>query len=273
MVAISQAVKKTIAYSRFFNFPLTAKEIHYWLISPKIYSYQQLKRFLPEKTSLSDQDLRNKLANTTKTKLAVASKALRLIKIFPTVKLCALSGSVAIGNPDVDDDIDFLIITSSHTLWLTRLLLIPLISLFFARRQPGDNHRPNSLCFNLWLDEDALTVPEKKHSLYLAHELLQIKPLFDRDHTYLQFLQSNSWAKNHLANAYQFLTQNKPLLDRKGTKANLILKFLNRLCFKLQHFYMHAKITGELITLHQAYFHPRDLTITINSFLAKKLTK
>jgi hypothetical protein len=198
------------------------------------------------------------------------------MKFFPTIKLVALTGSVAIGNPDEDDDIDFIIITSSDTLWLTRILFIPLVGLFFKRRRPKiANRQSNSFCFNLWLDQSSLSVPKKKMSLYTAHEVLQIKPLFDRDNTYAQFILSNSWTKKYLSNAYLEITQKFTLPEIKPpTKRFFFLIYiLNKLAYRLQRFYMAPKITRELVTFHQAFFHPRDLTSTINHYLSKKTKK
>lgn len=272
-MSIKKAVNKTVAYSRFFNFPLTSKEIHHWLISSKTYSYQQIQPFFPPKIKPENQLIRQRLFQITTKKRDIARQALCLIKLFPSIKLVAITGSVAIGNPDEDDDIDLLIVTSSHTLWLTRLFLIPLFSLFFKRRQPKLFQRQsNSFCFNLWLDRCSLTVPKSKRSLYTAHEVLQIYPIYDRDFTYARFIRKNSWTKKYLANAYTHICSqfsSKSVSKPRLTIFTIVL--LNRLAYKIQRFYMNPKITKEIVSLHQAFFHPRDLTPTINHYLSKKL--
>jgi len=280
-------------YAAFFKVKLNDEELHHWLISDKVYSAALLKGHFPQK--------KIKSSAKKKHKLQIARRATRFLSHFPTIKLVAVTGSLAANNARPDDDIDLMIITSSNSLWLTRLLLIPLISLFFKRRRPGStsvakapvgwpkvsrrvkvkNHR-DSICLNLWLDESSLAVPKGKRNLYTAHEVLQAKPLFDRGGVYAKFILANSWTKKHLANAYAITTLVEPRESAKrgrtsdsypkGTPPRLNLqplRFLNHLSFRFQYAYMKPKITHEVVTLHSAYFHPRSLAKKLDEFLAK----
>ena len=51
-----------------------------------------------------------------------------------------------------------------------------------------------------FVDLDNLAVLEKEQDLYSAHEVAQIKLLWDKDNTYDQFVSQNLWVKKYLAN-------------------------------------------------------------------------
>jgi len=138
-------------------------------------------------------------------KLMIAKKAARLLSHIPTIQLICVTGSLAMENCDESDDIDLMIVTSANSLWLTRLVVVFLLSIFFKRRKPprnpsvafgegGPNH-PNALCLNLWLDTTALQIPKSLRSLRVAHELAQMKPILNKNQTYEKMLSANSWLK------------------------------------------------------------------------------
>ncbi|MEA3354884.1 MAG: hypothetical protein U9Q63_00140 [Patescibacteria group bacterium] len=152
----------------------------------------------------------------------------------------------------------------------------------------------DKICLNLWLDKSALAISKSRHNLYTAHEVCQIKPLYNKNKTYERFLSLNSWVKNFLPNALGNAFQGQPLTgdlskrsvlegtplrpparplagDLKGLESvpgpeNIkpsILNLLNLLAFKLQYAYMKSKITNEKVSLHSAFFHPRPTGKTI----------
>jgi len=267
MVNLAKAVRQTRKYAAYFRSHLDDEGLHHWLISEEIISKKRLARF-PQKLSkrqFHDIQIHQKIS---KLKIEKAKHIARFLSFFPTILLIAITGSLAVDNAREDDDLDFFIITSANTLWLTRLIVIPLIGIFFKRRKPfAFRHSPfairDSVCLNLWLDESALAVPKNKRSLYTAHEVLQAKPIFDRGDTYAKFILANHWTSRYLANAHTAIShqftansnskKNKLLLST----ANCILSALNFVCYKIQYSYMKSKITRETITLHSAYFHPR----------------
>ena len=254
-------ISLTLKYSAFFKSRLTLKQLHHWLISSHIYTLSQIKksltRFPQLKKKLISSSPSSKQKKLYQQKLSSIHPFLALLKFFPTIRFIGLTGSLAILNSTPEDDIDFLIITSPHTLWLTRLLLFPFL-LFFNHRRPQKAHRPNALCL-----------------LYTAHELLQMKPLFNRGQTYSKFLFSNSWASHYLANAYHHQTSSSPLskniLNTFSSTLFIFLGFLlyplNLFSYFLQRLYMSSKITTETITLSQVYFHPQDFYSSLQSHL------
>jgi len=264
------AVDKTILYSKYFAFPLFPEETHFWLISDQVISFKKLKNHLPNITS-KDKKYRQKLTKDSEKKELLSHKLIDIIKYVPGITLVALTGSVAIKNAKPNDDIDLLIITKPNQLWITRPVFLLLISLFFSRRHPGDNPkeiRPSSFCPNLWLDTSDLSVPNSRRNIYTAHEVLQIKPIYDRQGTYQKFLTANSWCSKYLANAYQDLRSKSTPKSNKKSLASCLFAPLNYLFYSLQLLYMYPKKTSEQVTLHSAYFHKTDFSKSIQKYLS-----
>lgn len=210
-----------------------------------------------------------------------------MLNFLPGLKLVALTGSVAANNSQKDDDIDLFFITTPHTLWLIRPLVISLISLFFRRRYPQEDHShsPNAFCPNLWLDSTSLTIPPLKQSLYTAHEVLQILPLLDKEGTCQHFIKANDWTKKYLANAYTSLTNNNNRHSgpRPGIHPHIIanrhlaseicsltLAPLNYLFYLIQLLYMHPKKTSESVNLHSAFLHTTDFSSRLDTHLSNQ---
>ncbi|HOX96367.1 MAG TPA: nucleotidyltransferase domain-containing protein [Candidatus Woesebacteria bacterium] len=261
------AVIQTIAYSEYFSFPLSSKEIHLWLIGDKRVSYPTVQRYSPP-LSKKDTEKRLLLLKNTQAKEKYLQSLISYTRHIPGIEMIAITGSVAVGNTKKGDDIDLLIITKPYVLWLIRPLFLLILSLHFPRRHPGDNPRSirlNSLCPNLWLDTLSLTVHPQKQNLYTAHEVLQARPVFERGDIYQQYLKANAWTSKYLANAYYAKTT--PSHSTRLVSRNFFLAPLNAIFFFLQYLYMLPKKTSETISLHSAYFHKNDLYPSLKQHL------
>ena len=258
-MSLQSAITHTLNYARRFGVQLSPEKSADRLLGPHYYhlnrKYTRHLNNRPNPIYLQKYKISQKFANQIK-------------NLFPDILLLALTGSVASLYPAKRDDIDFLIITRADTLWLTRLRL-----LFFLRRQHlsfrrfNQSKSANLFCFNLWLDESSLTLPISKQNLRNAVDLVLLKPLFDRHHTYRRFLFANPWAKKFVCTPYTNLINKtksnhfSPLSKGEIKKGicfeNCKLKIENSIAFLTQYFYMLPKITTETITLHSAFFHPK----------------
>ena len=200
-------------------------------------------------------------------KLIIAQRTAEKLKIIPSIKMIGITGALAMNNCQENDDIDLLIVTGANSLWLTRLLIILLSPLLgIKRRKPKEKTVKNKICFNLFLDENYLKI--QPENLFLAHEVCQVKPIFDKDNTYSRFIKENKWVFNFLPNANKNL---KIKEQRSNIKNRHLMSFLNTLAFRLQYFYMKPKITNEKVSLHQAFFHPGNLQDKILKDYQQKL--
>jgi len=213
MKPLAKAVLCTLAYADIFDYPLKDEEIWRFLISTKKESPASVKRVLLELPQVSQKEnyyflkakkdlaaLRRKRARLSKKKLKIASKIAGWLKLVPFIKLVALTGALAMENSQKDDDIDFLIVTSKNRLWLTRLLIVLLIELVDSRRRPGDKKFKDKVCLNMFLTENHLALPKKERDLFSAHEVCQMRILWEKDDTYQKFLKANQWVKRYLPN-------------------------------------------------------------------------
>lgn len=261
MTPAQKAILKTLAYADIFDYPLNKTQIKTWLIwqpksSPpslnpalKLIPQTQSYYHLPNRQRLVK--LRRQKTRFSQSKWQLAQKATRWLKFIPFINLIAVTGALTMNNSAKNDDIDLMIITQTNRLWLTRLFSTLILELLCLRRRPH-GQITNKICLNLFLDQSAIKLPVSQRNLYTAHEIAQIKPLFDRGGIYQKFLLANSWIKNHLPHAVNISTL------KSSPSQSSPPPFFERLAFKLQYAYMKSKITHEKVTLHTAFFHPRQ---------------
>jgi len=211
---MEQEVLKTIKYFSFFEYSPRFEEILAFLnrqTTPN--NLQKVLKSLIRQNRLSEKDNQytlgeySKLLSQQKTKAKISdlkikrlATYLRFLKLFPQVRLVGLSGSVSMLNAKKDDDIDLFVITGRNRLWTGRLICLLLASLF-GRRKFRDRHTSDKICLNLFFDEGRLQIDPKKRSFYVAHEVLQMKPLIDRENVYGRFLEANKWVFKLFPNA------------------------------------------------------------------------
>ncbi len=228
---LERSILQAVSYADVFDFPLTAGEIHYYLVGleasrPEVQRMldgdrlvpRNLERHndlfsLPGRTTIVKD--RQRRADTSAKIWPSAVKYGRLIAQLPFVRMVAVTGALAINNAALDDDMDYLIVTEPGRLWLCRSLVILMVR-FAARR--GD-----LLCPNYFLSENSLALPE--HDLFTAHELLQMVPVSGLA-VYKRMLRLNSWAGRFLPNAYYSKGASTPSVGENNPPVPLIERVL-----------------------------------------------
>lgn len=133
----------------------------------------------------------------------------------------------------------------------------------------------------MFLDEQHLSLPAQERDLYTAHEVVQMRPLWERDKIYEKFLQANEWVREYLPNATEEDTR---ILGYKDTKRKrgkkflsiLVSQYLNiceRSAWRLQLWYMRKHQTTEIVTPHRVLFHPKSARGWILKEYRKRLAK
>ena len=173
------------------------------------------------------------------------------------IEFVAITGSTASGSPQTCDDIDLLIITKPHRLWLCRLLVFVTFKLHRIPIRSFTSSRPLSLCFNLWLDSRSLSIPPSRRHLRTASDLALLRPLFSTSDSHYRLLYQNRWAQKFVAPAYSHLLGSHFRPTSPTSSSNFILDGLNLFCFCLQYMFMLPKITTQTVSLSQAFFPPR----------------
>ncbi|MCZ7569697.1 MAG: hypothetical protein M5U01_14105 [Ardenticatenaceae bacterium] len=207
---VSRAVLKTLLYADIFDFPLTPREIHHYLIQchatmavveaqlqalaasayveecngqVAIAGRSQLFEVRHERTRRSAQLW--PLARHWGTRLAA----------LPFVRMVGVTGALAVSNVGARPDIDFLLVTAPDRLWLCRALAIALVK---TAAMQGVQ-----LCPNYLVTMRRLRFQE--HNLFTAHDLTQMVPLYGES-AYRSMWEQNAWRKSFLPQANSPLT-------------------------------------------------------------------
>lgn len=302
MISIESLTFATICYSDIFDYALDVDEIQTWFIGKEIkkpalihaINKLEAKKIISRNESTVSLSFRRRLIGVKRVRRAVAANKwakaygiARIFKIFPTIHLVGVTGALAMNNSDADDDIDILIIVSPCLMWLTRAGVTLVTELSGRRRRPGDSEYKDKICLNMFMSHDNLALPQSQRDLYSAHEVLQMKPLWDRHNTYFMFLQKNKWARKYLPNAWGIKHKEAGIknMEKKSltVKPDLSKLMQHVLCFGLQIFeslarvaqlrYMDRRRTREYINHDMIMFHPHDARGWVRRGLETRLKK
>jgi len=226
---------------------------------------------------------------------------IKLLSLFPQIKLVGLSGSMAMMNAGLDDDIDLFIITAKNRLFTARFIAVVISYLLGVKRKrvdakvkipvlsqsPGfpaegegeadEKHgiepSQNKICLNLFFDKSDLAVPSFKRSEFVAHEVLQMKPIINKTQTYEKFLQANSWVgkifPNSIINKLR-ITDYGLIRNSQFAIGQLINNWLEQSLKSFQLNLINRHKTTEIITAKQLWFHPDDFSRKLPLNLRRK---
>ncbi len=275
------AIIFTLAYSDQFTFPLTKIELWRRLIQlptsdKQLHPYSQkefsrsIKSLLQQKIIFQSENfvylagressIRARQSRLTDFKQKQIQIQL-LRKIMPWIigaKAVFITGSTAIKNAKLDDDLDILVITSKNRLWIARLQLL-VWSWLIGKKKSRLDEGKRGWCFNLWLDEAHLVINPKVRNVYQAFEVIQAKPIWGNVDSIAGFYQKNAWVEQYLPNGW-------PSISRKFTQkgsgfdrvpAHSFLDLLETIVYQVQLHYMQPHRTTEKIGTGFAFFHPR----------------
>lgn len=279
-----QSILRTLCYSNIFSFPLTKEELKKYFIKFNFSFFDNisinslLKRrkifvtdnfyFLENKEKIID--LRFNKNKLSKPKIEIAKKYALILSKIPTVEFIGISGSLALNSANKNDDIDFFIITKEKTLWITRFITVMFLKILKVRREKFDNKYTNKICLNMFLDKSNLLIPKFMQNLYTAHEIVQIKPVFDRNNTYRNFLRVNNWTSEIMPYS-SFFISNENYSSKKDYSFLIFIIRLLELPFKSLQIICMKNITNEKILSNLLAFHPNDLTNKIIKEYNRKL--
>jgi hypothetical protein len=205
--SLGGAILRTVAYADLFDYPLTVAEVHRYLVG--MAAPLSAVRDALEDDRLSKHRLarsrryvtlygRTELVERRLYREAVSARMWRkgmrygrAIASLPYVRLVAVTGTLAVNNMEPGQDIDYLIVTTPHRVWLVRLFVLAFVRLGRLEKL--------TICPNYVFSSSVLS--QFRPSLFTAHELAQMIPLFGLD-TYQQVLQANAWAQSYLPNAF-----------------------------------------------------------------------
>ncbi|OGG34984.1 hypothetical protein A2363_02065 [Candidatus Gottesmanbacteria bacterium RIFOXYB1_FULL_47_11] len=269
---MDDAAIATIAYADVFDYPLRRDELVRWMMfDGKVPKQEKRFYYLPGRTHLIA--IRRKRAKWQQEKWSIAERVARILSIIPTLQLIGVTGGLAMDNAGQQDDVDLFFIVSDGTLWVSRLLATVLIELLGIRRRPNDTSVANKVCLNMFMTECGLAISMGERDCFSAHEVLQMRPLWERGNIYKRFLKANGWVKMYLPNAWKERGNSKWLPVHRKDQSNILFSILEPFAKKAQLWYMKKHRTNEVISDTTLRFHPNDARLWIKRKLAARLAR
>ena len=215
-------IVNTVVYFDLFDYPLTANEIFHYLytggmvgssyflleIEDNLNHNPKLKKIITGCGGFYFLKNRQEIIQTrlqryglAEDKYKIVLRALKLIKFLPFIKFIGICNSLAYRNAKKESDLDLFIITTKGRLWLTRLILIFIITIL--GRRPPKHKVKDKLCLSFYTTEDNLDLQPIKivtDDVYLVYWLATLMPVYERDNFYDKFLSANLWLKKYLPN-------------------------------------------------------------------------
>jgi hypothetical protein len=208
MDSIEAAILRTVLYADIFQFPMTAEEIHHFLIHDRCVSLEIVRHTLAASNTLhqfldysgefvvygdhhESIELRRAREASSAHLWPLALRCGTWLARLPFVRMVALTGALAVRNAaDDDDDLDYLLVTEPGRVWLARGFAILLVR--FGRL------RGVEICPNYVMSASALL--QTRQDIFIAHEVVQMVPFYGLS-LYAQLRGVNAWVDAYLPNA------------------------------------------------------------------------
>jgi len=212
----------TISFFDLFDYPLSLMELYNYLYTGGMdggnYSLTEIKKELDQNKKLKkiittksgfyflkgrQKIVTKRLANyvIADYKIKIAHKAIKLFRYVPGIKLVAICNNLAFYNASSESDIDLFVITNKDRIWLTRFILVIIISLL-GLRPPKDKVK-DKICLSFYITQDNLDISNIKianDDIYLIYWLASLMPIYQRENYYQKFIKANNWIIKYLPN-------------------------------------------------------------------------
>ena len=269
----------TVAYADVFDSPLTRKEFHDWSlfssansVRPGVIDQKNGLLFLRGRSKLLS--VRERRQSWQEEKRAIARRAARWLAIFPTVQLVGVTGGLSMNNAKKEDDIDFFLVVAPGTIWITRLLVTLFMDILGVRRKPLATRVTDKICLNMFVTPRGLSVPVGERDCFSAHEVLQMKPVWERAGIYRKFLNANGWVQTYLPHAWKAKrSEIVPTVSHTPSPVVCVFRLFDFPAKIIQIFYMQRKRSNEVVTDSVLRFHPRDARGWVKRRFAARLTR
>lgn len=216
---IAKNILRTIIYYDILNYPLTSFEIWKYLTVAEgnatekdkcavgdvfdTLGNKEIKKhvddfqgfyFLRGRRDLVERRIQN--GKNSIAKFKIAERAAWWLRFVPFVRMVAVTGTVAMKNPERDSDIDFLVGLEKGRIFTGRLLVTLVVHLL-GRRRYGQKIK-NRICLNYFIATGSLGI--KKKDLFAANEYSFAYPILGFD-VYKRFGEVNiEWIKKFKSN-------------------------------------------------------------------------
>lgn len=266
---MDECIIETLSYFDIFDYPLTFSEIKKYLCCEIDLSDDGLLELIQSipviqesngyfyflgRAEISEKRMDRKSISIQK--YAKAKIVGKLLSFIPTIEYIGVSGSLSMDNASLSDDIDFFFVTKNNTLWLTRLLVNGILYITKQKRSRDMHDVRDKICPNMFLENGKLSFTEKRKTLYTAHEIIQLKTLYDKNDVYSNLLSKNKWINIFFPNIQ--LSEVSKRTMRHFSILQKSISPIEKAAFYLQKSYMKKRRSIETVTKGRALFHPVD---------------
>lgn len=290
-----QAIISTLAYFDIFEIPLNRSEISEYLLF-KNSSEREIDLALNKIPILHTEDgyyslglKKNEYEEKFKRSKEYWQKVDRYRFIFsvcPFIKLVCVCNSLCINDSNENSDIDLLIVAEKNRIFLARLFVTILSSIFGVRRH--GNKIKQRFCLSFFVSESNLDFKKiaiKPYDIYLAYWIKTLQPIAGDYQIYKQIMYENkNFLKIYFNNKITFKRKyyKKRNILEKLIKKNmetifsvqLINKKVREMQLKRAGVKMHnlSNKSGTIINDDMLKFHDNDMREKIRLQWEKKLS-
>lgn len=226
---LRENVYATLVYFDLSDYPLTLKDLEYYLLGPTPVQ-KDLEHFLEKEEGIGKQDGyyflkgRGKIVGLRQERAKIAEqfwykvqRFVPFLQMVPFLKLVAVCNTLAFDNPTKESDIDLFIVTRKGRIFVARTLATLLFS-FLGIRRHGQKIA-GQFCLSFYVTEEALNLRPIRfgsEDIYLPYWILMLKPLYGKE-AFTAFLKENRWISTYFDNHYnKFDAQSGKLLKKNS---------------------------------------------------------
>jgi len=246
---IVEVVLGPVIFLDLFDYPVTAYEVWRYLdkkavLTQIIYTLDELvrKNILNKKNGFyylfgrdSIIDIRQRRYNYSCAKIKKARLFIKLFSFLPFIKLIAVANSIGAHNLRKGSDIDFFIITAANRIWLSRFISAGIAKVL--RLRPTVQNKKDKICLSFYITESALNLKNLElpsGDPYFYFWLRDLRPIYNKKNTWVNFLQANSLLLGSNANRLENFEQDHSLSMNVKSTGYQLGKILEKIVKKIQ---------------------------------------
>ncbi|OGC57078.1 hypothetical protein A2976_01780 [candidate division WWE3 bacterium RIFCSPLOWO2_01_FULL_41_9] len=263
----AEAIQNTLAYRSIFKYSLSLYQLRTMLvcgygISDDVFS-RELERMVRKGEVKSrggkyysqgyrpvDWKLR---AKNSKDLIDNSKHVFSVLKGIPWIKLAGVTGSVAAYSADKSADIDVFVVCTKNRVWITRFFTVILLKMIGKYR--SDAEPAGRICPNIFVDENSIKWPKKRRNLYVAHEIVMMHPVVNKEDMYFKFIRANDWIFEFFRD---FKIDVSVDYSESKSKQGAVINAVENMLRKYQMWYMKRKRTNEITERTYIHFNRED---------------
>jgi hypothetical protein len=263
---LQREVLRTIAYFDVFSYPLTANQIHEFLIGQRV-AFFQLEEAVADmvargiirtgqeyyySSQRTDEIVKQRQEDERR-----AAKMLRkarwisfFLKQVPFVRAIFITGSLSKNVATNQSDIDYMIVTAPNRLWICKMILTAFRRIFLLNSK-------KYFCLNLMVTEQGIHFPDKNY--FNAIEIATTQLIWNES-MYHRYFSENEWIRNYLPNWRPRQNGRYALPDARST-LQIIIEF----CMNVGNL---NSLNANLMTFAQRFWRKKHGDLNESTFNA-----